>query len=133
ADRCRSDRCFLSSLGRCLHRSVAAFRVTGPLRSSVVRIGNSRTAVHLRQSKHVATDDSGLATAPRWSSPLCPPPATPVPHTTVSLPHRGGRYKHHIAPSRIHTWFPSGRGFPAEPRAEELKDRRLDLHAAGLR
>src|SRR5437588_11473359 len=103
-----------SSLGR-------GFRVTGPARSSVVRIGNSRTAVHLRQSKRVATDDSGLATAPRWLSPPCQPPATPVPHRTVSPPHRGERYRHHIAPCRIRIWFLSGRGFLAEPRAEELK------------
>src|SRR5438874_6572490 len=110
ADRCRSDRRCLSSLGRCLHRSVVAFRVTGQRRSSVVRIGNSRTEVHLRQSKRVATDDSGLAGGPRWSSPPCPSPATPGQHRIVLLPHRDGQYRHHIAPCHNRTWSLSGRG-----------------------
>src|SRR5437660_8709243 len=86
-DRCRNDRRFLSSLGRCPHRSVVAFRGAGRPRSSTVRIDSSRIAVHLRPTRRAARGDSGLATAPRWSLPPFPPPAILGRHRTVLLPH----------------------------------------------
>src|SRR6266487_999093 len=84
-DKCRSDRYSLPWLHQCLRHSVVTYRVTGPQRSSIVPIDSTRTAVRLPPARRVARDDSGLATGPQWSLPLCPRLATLRPHRTVSL------------------------------------------------